>query len=366
MQNKLIIALTAATLLGHAPVFAQDNKAREETVDKNETMVIHHNGPRTVIEIRDGKVFVDGNPVTTIKDTEGGIVHKKIIVENGNADADGRGEGFQLRGGDNMGNEGSPIRHRRAMLGVLLDDGSSEPGALVEDVTPGSAAEQAGLKEGDRIVRMDGKAIADARALTVEISAHHEVGDKVTIEYERDGKTENTSATLTASAMMVRRRPMRMNRYDNAYGEDERGFGSDGRQFDMQLNNRENRERFNQRPEMQNPEQKEMQEEKEAPEMNAPAEEDRPKIGISVEDHPSGRGVTVVSVVPESIAAKAGVRMGDVLLQLGNDPIETAAGLEDTIARIIHGSELRLKILRAGKPMTMRIMLPRAESRRDL
>ncbi len=49
---------------------------------------------------------------------------------------------------------------RRAVLGVQIDNASDKAGARVMHVSPGGAAEAAGIRDGDVIVSIDGKSIA--------------------------------------------------------------------------------------------------------------------------------------------------------------------------------------------------------------
>ncbi len=71
----------------------------------------------------------------------------------------------------------------------------SDQGALVVSVTEGSPAEDAGLTHGDVIVGVDGKEIADTRALIDGISAMAP-GTTVTLDIIRDGKKEKISVEL--------------------------------------------------------------------------------------------------------------------------------------------------------------------------
>jgi serine protease Do len=68
-------------------------------------------------------------------------------------------------------------------------------GALVTDVMPGSPADQAGLKSGDVIRRLDGRNIDDMSALRGRI-ADAEIGGKVEIEFVREGKEQKTAAKI--------------------------------------------------------------------------------------------------------------------------------------------------------------------------
>jgi serine protease Do len=71
-------------------------------------------------------------------------------------------------------------------------------GVLVLEVTKDSPAEKAGLKAGDVITRVDDKKITDADDLIAALKDYEE-GDKVDIEYVRQGKTAKVQAELEDS-----------------------------------------------------------------------------------------------------------------------------------------------------------------------
>ncbi len=68
-------------------------------------------------------------------------------------------------------------------------------GAAVESVNEGSCAEKAGLREGDIITALDGKAVASHTELAAAIAAHR-AGDTVTLTVYRQGRTLTITATL--------------------------------------------------------------------------------------------------------------------------------------------------------------------------
>ena len=68
-------------------------------------------------------------------------------------------------------------------------------GALVAQVEKGSAADQAGLKAGDVILRADGQAIVDSGDLPARIALARP-GDKLPLEVWRNGRAEQLTATL--------------------------------------------------------------------------------------------------------------------------------------------------------------------------
>jgi Do/DeqQ family serine protease len=99
---------------------------------------------------------------------------------------------------------------RRGLLGVTITTIDSESakalgaevnrGALVSDIQPGSAAEEAGVQVDDIIVRVDNKKINDSRELANAIGLKGS-GDSVRIELLRDGETRTVTATLGQRTM---------------------------------------------------------------------------------------------------------------------------------------------------------------------
>ncbi len=70
-----------------------------------------------------------------------------------------------------------------------------DSGAYVSAVYEGSAADTAGLQQGDIITAVDDTKVADATDL-VAACRGHQVGDNVTIAFVRDGQTQTVDVTL--------------------------------------------------------------------------------------------------------------------------------------------------------------------------
>ncbi|MEE0690336.1 MAG: Do family serine endopeptidase [Bacteroidaceae bacterium] len=68
-------------------------------------------------------------------------------------------------------------------------------GVYIDQVTDGSAAQEAGLQKGDVIVKLAGKDTDKMSRLQEEI-AQHRPGDKVSVTYLRNKKTQKTDVTL--------------------------------------------------------------------------------------------------------------------------------------------------------------------------
>jgi serine protease Do/serine protease DegQ len=94
---------------------------------------------------------------------------------------------------------------KRGMLGVQIQDLTPElaeamdvkvgNGALISSVVDGSAADKAGLKQGDIITALDGTAIDDASSLRNRVGLKR-IGDTIKLSVLRDGKALTVKAVI--------------------------------------------------------------------------------------------------------------------------------------------------------------------------
>lgn len=95
---------------------------------------------------------------------------------------------------------------RRGQLGVVIQDLTPElaqafdlddqrGGAVVADVQEDSAAEKAGLKEGDIVIAIDGKPVASSAELRNAVGLRR-VGDSIKLKVLREGKARQLKAVL--------------------------------------------------------------------------------------------------------------------------------------------------------------------------
>jgi putative serine protease PepD len=92
-----------------------------------------------------------------------------------------------------------------ARLGISVSDAAESSGAQVtegaqiREITNGSAADDAGLQEGDVITKIDDHPISGADSLVATVRSYRP-DDKVEVTYERDGDTDTTTLTLGSDA----------------------------------------------------------------------------------------------------------------------------------------------------------------------
>jgi S1-C subfamily serine protease len=96
---------------------------------------------------------------------------------------------------------------RRAVLGVQIDNDSDSKGARVLHVSPGGPAEEAGLRDGDVILSLDGKPISgtgNAGRVLIDQMRDVKPEQKLKVRVLRDGK--NKDFVVVARPMMVENR----------------------------------------------------------------------------------------------------------------------------------------------------------------
>ena len=82
-------------------------------------------------------------------------------------------------------------------FGVSPSYGSDGPGIGISSVSEGGSAAEAGVLEGDRLVRWDGQKLSDVESW-MPLLARHEPGDVVNIGVLRDGEEVTLEVTLQA------------------------------------------------------------------------------------------------------------------------------------------------------------------------
>jgi putative serine protease PepD len=82
-----------------------------------------------------------------------------------------------------------------ATVSTATSDTSDVVGAVIQDVTPGGAAAEAGLQKGDVVTEFGGVAITSSTDLTAQVRALAS-GSTTKLSYQRDGKASTVEVTL--------------------------------------------------------------------------------------------------------------------------------------------------------------------------
>jgi serine protease Do len=170
---------------------------------------------------------------------------------------------------------------------------SPERAAWVAEVKPGTPAQKAGIHQGDVITKIDGQKIDSANDVIDYVSSRS-VGNKVTVTYLRDGRTGSAVVTLGELQAQTDR--------DTDVQQERIGLSMQTLTPDMAR-----------------------------------------LLGVDT----NSKGAVVTEVMPNSRAAKAGLRAEDVIVEINRKPVATA---EEAIAALKEnpkGGQL-LRVRRGG------------------
>jgi serine protease Do len=324
--------LAAILLLLNPSVFAQDEKPqadnekvlkdRAEGIYEKEKIVIEPKGGKDIkltIEFKGDQVYINGKPVTEFENDDVRVKKIKSLIEDDNMAMLAPSSPF--RGGWSFDGNGAMTLNnsvKQAFLGVDWDD--VETGAKITAVTKASAAEKAGLKEGDIITKIGDSKIGEGEL--ADVIHKYKPEDKVSISFLRDGKEQKTTATLGRSKNTVYTsfngvKFPKMNQYfsgDNSYNY---FYG-------------------------------------------------KPKLGIKAQDLEEGKGAKVLDVDDESPADKAGIKEGDIINEFEGKPVENADDLAKLARENREKYTYTIKLTRDGKPQEIVVKIPRRLKTTDL
>ena len=206
----------------------------------------------------------------------------------------------------------------RGMIGVQVQNvtpelaksfGMTEPkGALVAEVNPGSPAEKAGIHRGDIITDYNGHPIHEMNELPRLVAATPP-NSKATLKILRDGKEKTLNITIT-----------------------------------------------------------EMTEEQQAQEASGEGGEVESPLGLTVNNLTpelvkrfrlrDNKGVVVVQVAPGSAGADAGLRPGDLVLEVGGQVVSSVKEYRDAVKKLKKGQVSRFLIKRQGRTLYLTVEVP--------
>ncbi len=303
-----------------------------QTQSDEEIIIKHKSGKdvKVTIEIKNGEVFVNGKPSSEYKDDNMSIIKRKYKTKNGSMmmDGDDMASPFRRKGGM-WSMDG---RSDRAFLGVTSIRTENGPaGAKVGEVSSGSGAEKAGIKEGDLITKVDESVIDGPEDLAGTIRKY-KPEDKVSITFKRDGKEQKVTATLGKN-----------NKDVMIYGFK----GMDGQDFDMDQFRDVMPKNFNFDYKYN---------------LNGPSS----KLGIHAQDTEDGKGVKVLEVDEESAAAKAGIKEGDIITKFDNTEVNSATTLANAARESRSKQSVHVVVIRGGKLLDIEVKTPRKLKTADL
>jgi S1-C subfamily serine protease len=204
-------------------------------------------------------------------------------------------------------------------------------GAVIDEVVAGTPAAQAGFKPGDVVVEFDGERIRSARQFT-RLVRETPPGRAVSVAVLRSGSRETVSVTpgaRTAGDLVPPDLPQRIER---SLRRLPRNFDFD---FDFDF-------------------------------PDAPGVVSGGRLGASLttlnpqlaEYFGAKQGLLVASVEPDSSAARAGLRAGDVITAVGGTAVQRPSDVSRALRQVQPGSTAELRVIRDKKEVTLTVTAP--------
>ena len=313
MKSISCRTLAALVMLASATPAMAQHSAGPGTPGTTEEIIIRGNGdlPRPLdIHIDSTGVLINGKKAENFA----GSIE---VIQRKTHEMPGSQRGFPPMDSFMPGQMALPYSANKALLGVISAPDSQGKGAEVVDVEKGTAAQQAGLRKGDRILQVDGTAISSPQDLSAAIGSR-KPGDRVDLRLLRDGKDLNLQATLGRNDNGPSR--------DFAYAMpfDYHHFFQGNPGFPMQPPFRFNRNG------------------------QAPAG-GGPHLGMVVENTGSDKGVVVRKVEPGSVAARSGIRPGDIITRYADSDVQGIDDLRKAVDQNRRQDHIQVSLKRDGK-----------------
>jgi serine protease Do len=237
-----------------------------------------------------------------------------------------------------------------AFLGVVTEQ--TEQGAKINQVSDESPAAKSGLKEGDIITKVNDIKI-DGPASLYDAIGKSKPEDKVTISYIRSGKTNTLVASLAKN-----KNTMQYYNFSSPEGPGAPSFDLTPKQYfdpntrKLQPSPRGFSFTIPNFPGMED--------------MRIAGIENKPKLGISIEDLETGEGVNITSVNENSPAAKGGLKENDIIVQVNDQKIKDVDALKPIIKEAKEGTSFTFQVKRNKELKTIVVKLPKKLKTADL
>jgi serine protease Do len=206
------------------------------------------------------------------------------------------------------GSIGVSFQEQNSANPILMKELGAPYGIVLEDVTPGTPADRAGLKPGDVITEVNGHAVRDGDDLLNPIS-QTPIGQSVRVSYVRNKQVKEATVTVADRSKLFPQLA------DNS--DDQRPQGDpDSAQFGVHA-------------------------EQLTPDIAS-------KLGLAKASGAISNGVIVTDVEPASFGEDLGLGRGDVITEIDHQPIRTIADYHREMAKVKPGQDVLIKVARLG------------------
>ena len=309
--------------------FAQaPKKTKQYSKHSDDVLIIRQKvdkDSKITIEMKGGDVLVNGKPISEFKDDNIIISKRKELTGPFGEVSDLadlrelRAPASRFRGGTTFYNGDEAPRAfslgngNKAFLGVTTE--KADEGAEITDITDESAAEKAGLKEGDIITKIDDIKVEGPEDLTKTIGKF-KPEDKVTVTVKRDKKEQKFTATLKkrSNGFAFSTSPEGSFNYDMAPFKTLDGMSWGGNQH---------------------------------------------RLGLKAQETEDGKGLKVLEVDEESNAEKAGIKEGDIITEFDGTEVNNIDKLRELSRTAMGKPTFKVKLTRDGKAQDIDVKIPK-------
>jgi serine protease Do len=300
------------------PLFTYKLYAQKEKLKDNREIIIIKNGDnqkKLTIETKDGNVFINGKPSSEYKGDDVTVIKQRF-----NSDSN-----FLYSPGANRRLLATRLHDNKAFLGVTTE--KSDNGVKILKISKGSAAEKAGLKEGDIITKVGKNNINDPNELMEAVTAF-KPKEAVTISYKRNGKSGDVKATLGES------------NFSRSFAFNNNMIGPRNFNFNM-------------------PEIARLPHEPFAMSWGF----GRGRLGVRIEDTENDSGVKITEVHDESAAAKSGLKENDIITEVNGKKVKDVNEVRKELGDVKDKTSYNIKVKRNGSDMNFEIKIPKKSIR---
>jgi serine protease Do len=333
-MNKIFIALMPFILglVGYKATAQDVVKEKKEDKKEVQEIIVRKKGEKdatVTIQFKDDKVIINGKPLVEFNDNDITINNRKIVTWDADhmlslRDMEKSMQGFHFEM-DKMKGMIAP-GGSKTFLGVTTE--KDEKGALIKSVVKESAAEKAGLKEGDVITNIDKEKIGGPEDLS-KIIGDKKPKEEVKIIYRRDGKEK------TAKASLGERKETMVKSYSFTYPEGAPAmprtpaapgaprpfvWDQEGSAFSLMS---------------------------------------KARLGLKIQDTEDGTGVKVLDVEDGSAAEKAGIKKDDIVTQIGGKTIRNTDEAREQLRLHNDSSTYPVVVKRNNSEMKFDIKIPK-------
>jgi serine protease Do len=328
-KNIFLMTILIVGSVSTTALWAQNPSPKEK---KTEEIIIRKNGDKDnkmTIQVDGDSITVNGKPLSEYHDGEVSIM--KRDYRNRSSDNFLYAPGNEAMDFDVFKNDDENAAPH-AFLGVVTD--KSDEGAKINEVVKGSAAEKAGLVNGDIITSLGDKNITSPEDLMDAVKSH-KTGDEVKVYYLRDKKKKDIKVKLGET---------KGNKKTFIYKNFNPGNGNNDFNFKMapmpKMNNNFFKFKYN--------------------------NDSKPRLGLKIEDTENNNGVKIINVEEGSPADKAGLKKDDIITSFNGEKVSNVEELMDQVNDSEDRQSLNIKAMRNNSEMNFEVKIPKKLNSADL